>query len=332
MSDPTISVLMPCYNAERWLDESITSILSQTFSDFEFIIVNDGSRDKTLQKIEQYAASDDRIKVVDKANNTGLTDALNIGIRVACGEWIARIDADDVCEQQRLERQLAYVNEEPDMLLLGSGCSEIDSEGKLIKTHRYPRDHASLVDRLERSQGFFPHSSAFYRRDVVQHLGGYRKQFEVAQDCDLWLRLCVLGRIGCVPEPLVRIRKHDRQISHYKYNSRQLVLGCAARTSHFIRRHGLPDPVDAKEEATLRHFFSWVEQCMHEADIFSAYHAWREARAKYFSHPSRLLGTVIFAADLLRSRHAVPLIVRKLFGLKLPQQLAEKWIKQSMTQ
>src|SRR5688500_1611394 len=123
-STPTVSVVMSIYNAERWLEEALDSVLAQSFSDFEFLLVDDGSTDGTARIIARYAARDDRCRVITK-HNTGLSDSLNVGIERARGEWIARLDADDIAVPTRFEEQLTYLRKNPGVVLLGTGFDEI---------------------------------------------------------------------------------------------------------------------------------------------------------------------------------------------------------------
>ena len=144
---PIISVLMSCYNASLWLNESIESVLNQTFTNYELILINDGSTDDTLEIINRFAQHDRRIIIINK-NNSGLADSLNIGITRARGEWIARLDADDLCMLNRLEVQLDFVRKYPDVILLGTGFLEINAQGTVIKKHAYPTAHKILVKNL----------------------------------------------------------------------------------------------------------------------------------------------------------------------------------------
>ena len=137
---PSITVLMAVYNGERWLAESIQSVLEQTFTNFEFIIVNDGSNDCSLQIINQFSKKDSRIRVYNK-KNSGLADSLNYGIAEARGEWIARIDADDICSLERLQKQIECVRLNTDLVLVGSGLVIIDENGIIIK--HFPKVSAS---------------------------------------------------------------------------------------------------------------------------------------------------------------------------------------------
>jgi len=213
MIAPIISVLTPVLNAAKFLPEAIESILGQTFKDFEFILIDDGSTDNTLNIISSYAAKDDRIILIEK-KNTGLTDSLNVGIRKARGKLIARMDADDVSFPERLEKQIAYLRKRPDVILLGTGCIEVDEFGRKIKQHRYPAEHKSLVKHLVEKVGSpFPHSSVIYKTETVRQIDGYRDRLNDVEDFDLWLRMSLIGKIRCLSEPLIRLRKHAASIT-----------------------------------------------------------------------------------------------------------------------
>jgi glycosyltransferase involved in cell wall biosynthesis len=328
-NSPPITVLMATYNDERFIGEAITSVLSQTMPDFEFFIIDDASTDRTPSIVSRYMRHDNRICLIRNKENLGLTKSLNIGLKRARGEYVARMDGDDLCESHRLERQIAFVSNHPEVLLLGSGCKEIDDTGRCIKVHRYPVDHSGLVRRLERQQAFFAHSSAFYKTSVVRQLGGYRLRFKRAQDWDLWLRLCEKGKVSSISTPLVRIRKHQNQISLSERGRRQLVDGHAATVSYFVRKWGGKDPVVDVSDIKARQFFDWIEEQLNYAGVFALRKSWSEARAAYFAQPNRLIGILRFGEKFLRSGHALLLLKDKVFGTDLPKRLAQKWIKSS---
>lgn len=251
---------MSVYNGARWLHESIESVLAQTHSDFEFIIVNDGSGDTSLKIINDFAGRDRRIRVIDKPN-TGLADSLNVGIGQAKGEWIARIDADDLCKPNRFSAQYAMACLRKELVLIGAGLVEIHDHGQSTKTFHYPHGHQQLVGRLLEKGAIFAHSSAFIRTQTVKGLGGYRPRIVRAQDFDLWLRLSEVGKIGCVYEPLVCIRRHARQISHDEGGRRQIIDSRVAFVSHFLRQRGLVDPVATEStDSEFAVFLQFVER------------------------------------------------------------------------
>ncbi len=236
---PQISVLTSCYNASKYIREAVESILNQTFRDFEFILIDDGSTDNTLEILHEYARMDRRIVLVEK-ENTGLTDSLNIGLKIARGEWIARMDADDISMPTRLEKQICYVRKHSNVILLGAGCRTIDEHGMEMRNFSYPTNHDRLVNHLERGKSPFPHSSAIFKKTIVQSLCGYRNRLNGAEDYDLWLRMSKLGKIHCLRDQLILLRKHSGSIT--ANNNKLVIIACAARVSHFLRQYGYSDP------------------------------------------------------------------------------------------
>ena len=323
--NPEVSVLMSCYNGSRWLQEAIDSVLAQTFESFEFILVDDGSTDETWDIIERYRARDERIIAIAK-KNTGLADSLNVGIMQARGTWIARLDQDDLCEQMRLEDQVNFMRNHPEIVLLGAGCIEIEEHGRIIKKHRYPSGHRKLVCFLERLQRFFPHSSAFYRVKDVRNVGGYNLRISRAEDRRLWLALALRGKMACLSKPLVRIRKHSSQMSLDDNGRRQLCDAIAATVCHFLQKAGSKDPsVDASTDEWIE-FMKWVESRIDASGYLSGSKAWVDARSAFFATKNRLAGAFHFAGRILRSGHASELVWEKFFGSSLPQRLAREWI------
>lgn len=325
MIAPKVSVLMSCYNARRWLHESIDSVLAQTFRSFEFILIDDGSTDETWKIIRSYADRDKRIVAISK-KNTGLSDSLNVGIAQAKGEWIARLDSDDLCEPTRLEEQVKFMRNHPEVVLLGAGFVEIDERGRAIKKHLYPSDHRTLVRHLERLQRFFPHSSAFYRVDIVKQVGGYNVRFFNTDDWRLWLELILRGKIACLSKPLVRIRKHAGQISNENSGRRQFCDATAAVVCYFLRKAGCKDTsVDASIDEWLV-FLNWVKNRIEDLGVFEKGKAWDDAKAEYCSEQNRLIGSFRFGIRLLQSGHASVLAWEKCFGSSLPRRLAREWM------
>lgn len=323
---PVISVLMACHNGERWVADAISSVLSQSFADFEFVVVDDGSSDSSREIIEDYAARDPRVKLLRKAH-TGLEDSLNRGIDMASGEWIARIDADDLCEPQRLEKQLAYASHREGLVFLGSGCFEIDETGTVIRTHRYPRSHWGLVRRLRRAQAFPPHSSAFVRAEALRRLGGYRTSVKRAQDWDLWLRLSEAGVMECLPDPLVRIRKHAAQVSLERAGREQLTGAFAAIASYFLRGWGWRDPLNGRIDETTS-FRAWVEMRLEEEGVFARRAIWSGARTLALGYSNRLFALVPFLRVVCGSTLGMVLVKERLLGSNLGWRLAEEWVKE----
>lgn len=262
MSKPPISVVMSCYNGQRWLADAIESILNQSYKDFEFIIIDDGSTDNSVDIMNDYSSKDQRIRIVKK-NNTGLPDSLNVGIEKARGKWIARIDADDLCQPDRLEKQYALAKSDPSLVLIGSAYCEIDQFGILGKFQTYPESHRRLKNNLLQNKRFFAHSSAFYKAEHVRRVGFYRPRIKKAEDYDLWLRLSEVGKLACIQEPLIFSRKHPDQISLEDAGRRQIIDARVALTSYWIRKFNQTDPVEM-DEKQFHTFRKWIEKKIDE--------------------------------------------------------------------
>ena len=321
-----ISVVMPTYNGARWLHQAIDSVLSQTYENFELLLIDDGSSDATKDIITEYQKKDSRIKSVFKSH-TGATDSQNVGINMASGNWIARCDQDDICEPERLAIQLNFVTENPGVDLIGSGFTEIDENGHIVKVHRYSRCNIILGRNLETLKRFFPHSSAFYKREAAKRLGGYNIRFTRADDWDLWLRLSEQGRIACLPEPLVRIRKHSGQMSLFDNNRRSFFDSTSASICHFMRIKGFTDiPSMDKDEGKWNTFLSWAEKRILESGVITEREIWMDARTEYFNSSQDNKGKWQLFLCLVKSGRFVSIITHKIFGLSLPEKLAGEWI------
>jgi glycosyltransferase involved in cell wall biosynthesis len=200
---PKVSVVMPAYNAAAYLDEAIRSILNQTFRDFEFIIVNDGSWDDTNSILDKYQKLDSRIRVYHQENQ-GMISALNRGCRLARSQYIARMDADDISFTNRLERQVEYIEKHPHIGILGSWIC-IEKNGSVARSWRPPTSPKILKWTL-----FFgvcvAHPSVLMRRQLIEHLNFYRAEATHAEDVDLWLRASSITEFGNVPEVLLKYR------------------------------------------------------------------------------------------------------------------------------
>ena len=248
---PAISVVMTVYNSEKYLGEAIKSILDQTFKDFEFIIVNDGSTDSSLKIIQKFAKDDKRIIIINKLN-TGITHSLNCAIDLAKGEWIARIDADDRCTKDRFMLQYQRACSDCTLVLIGSSCWEIDAEGNRLKFFQYPESHSDLSISLINMKKFFPHSSYFIRSESIKKIKGYKLLMNRSQDYDLSLRLSELGNICCISEPLIDLRRHESSISFKDGKTKQVIFPRISLVCYYLRKAGQRDPLD--ENISSSHF------------------------------------------------------------------------------
>lgn len=323
-SKPRISVIMACFNSAAFVSEAVESILSQTFRDFELILIDDGSSDSTLDIIKHYNLKDNRIVVIEK-QNTGAADSRNKGIYLSRGDWIAILDSDDIAFPMRLEEQLKYAKKNPDVLMLGSDCFTINKEGSPIKKHSYPANSFELKKRLRRNMAFPPHSSVLYRGDAVKRLGGFNTRFVRSQDWDLWLRLAEEGQIACLNRPLVKIRKHSSNISNYDGGNTQALYGFIAIVCYFLRCKGISDPSASDDEMNWRAFFEWVSLRLQQEGYFEKLYRRTQLKQAYYSQGSRMSRVWGVTKGAATSGIFLRMAHEKFFGSGLPATLADEW-------
>ena len=217
---PVISVIMPVYNAEKYVGSAIDSILKQTFTDFEFLIFNDGSSDNSKQVIESF--KDARIKLYDHTVNSGYVVHLNRGIELAMGKYIARMDADDISMPERFEMQVKFLESHPEVGLCGAWISQFegkDDPGTRVLYH-YSADHDEIGVKLLRHNSF-AHPVVMIRRSVlIDHGLRYEPDFMPSEDARLWTLLRRYTRLHNIQKVLLYYRKHDNQISTEKMSLR----------------------------------------------------------------------------------------------------------------
>lgn len=218
---PLVSVLMPVYNAERYVVEAVESILNQTFTDFEFIIINDGSTDRSLEILQLYARQDKRVRLISRENQ-GLVKTLNEGVDLAVAPYIARMDADDISYPDRLFKQVNFLNEHPNYVVVGSRTQLIDEDGDPLSLFSLHTTHKEIdLAHLQGRGGAIAHPAAMFRKNEFNAVGGYRLEFIHAEDLDLWLRMAEVGELGNLPNLLLDYRQHLTSIGH-KYRIEQI--------------------------------------------------------------------------------------------------------------
>lgn len=202
---------MAVYNSEKFLSESIESILNQTFRDFEFVIIDDCSTDKSLGIIQKYSKKDDRIVVIENENNIGLTKSLNKGVKIAKGNYIARIDADDTALNNRFEVQYNFLEKNKDIFLVGTGAYNYSSSsnGATTTIHKPLTNPLDIKKRLSFKNCIY-HSTIMFRNEGFL----YREKFVYAQDYDFYLSLLLKNKnLSNIAEPLNKYSINDRAIS-----------------------------------------------------------------------------------------------------------------------
>ena len=205
-----VTVIMPVYNCEKYLREAIDSILNQTFNDFEFLIINDGSIDSSRKIILSY--DDPRIRFIDNEKNIGITCSLNKGLQLAKGEYIARQDADDISFPERLEKQVVFLDTYENVGLVGSSPILIDADGNKIKMLKVRTDSKEIKESLFRTNQFI-HGSVIFRNKCIEQIGSYREAVKFCEDYDLWLRISESWDVANIREPLYYLRINLNSIS-----------------------------------------------------------------------------------------------------------------------
>lgn len=236
---PRCSVLMPVYNAQPYLRQAVDSILGQTFHDFEFVIIDDGSTDCSADILRDYAGREPRIRLTSRPN-TGYLRALNEGLAICQGEYVVRMDADDVALPERLERQIAFLDRHRECLMVGSALVRIDADGDVLCEEPLPLEHDEIESRLWQGLGAIGHPAAVIRRQVLIDVGGYRQEYYGAEDHDLWLRLAERGRLANLPEPLLMCRIHPGNFTFI--NEERGRQAAQAALADAARRRGCPVP------------------------------------------------------------------------------------------
>jgi GT2 family glycosyltransferase len=219
MIKPKISVIMPNYNGETYLEESINSILNQTFKDFEFIIIDDGSIDNSVRIIKKYLKKDNRIKLLINKKNLGIIQSLNKGLKIAKGDYIARMDSDDISLPSRLEIEYQYLKKNKDIFLVGTSYQIINEEGKKlfdIQTF-FPSE---LVRKKLLKKCIIAHPTVMFHNDGCWY---YRDKAIYCEDYDLWLRLLQKGKkMVILKEILLKYRVRKNSICNSKSKQQKL--------------------------------------------------------------------------------------------------------------
>lgn len=240
---PRVSVAMSVHNDAAFLPEAIESILAQSFGDFEFVIVDDGSTDGSGAIIDDYARRDGRVQAIHQPNH-GLIFSLNRAIATARGELIARMDGDDVALPERFARQVAFLDAHPDHGVVGTSFRNIDGAGRVSEAGgSYPLDHHGIVAALGRWSPIV-HPSVMMRRDTVIAVGGYRAAYRHCEDFDLWLRLSQHTQLANLPDRLLHYRRSDGQVS-VRHVVAQQTNAAIAMLAHRERLAGAADPTAA---------------------------------------------------------------------------------------
>ncbi len=252
-STPRVSFLLAVYNDGRYLEETLAGIFSQTFGDFELVAVDDASTDGTAALLQ--ATGDERVRYVRNDSNLGHVGSLSRGLKMCRGEYIARIDGDDICEPTRLEQQVVLLDRDASLAGCATWTTEIDDEGQPIGIKAKPYPDASHVTWSMGHGLQLYHPTMTLRRTALEAVGGYDTTTLAMEDYDLWTRMVAGGHLlGVVPEQLVRYRRRRGSITA-KYASHQQAqaVPVAKRYIETLLGH----KADAAAIATMRKLYSW---------------------------------------------------------------------------
>lgn len=251
-----VSVILPSYNAAPEIKDALRSLSAQTFSDFEVLVIDDGSTDGTVEIVEN--CGDDRVRLL-RRNKSGIASALNHGIRESKGRYIARQDADDLSSPERLLRQYEIMEERDSLALLGTGTIIEYPDG--TRRQRHVIESPIRDDLLSGNR--FIHGSTMMRADVVSELGGYDEVFEYTEDYDLWLRIAADHLIGNIDEPLYTLRIRNES-----------VYGSVLRN---VKLYGAYARMRAKDESTPS-----LDKSVAEGDVEAVYDTFSRTQKKEF--------------------------------------------------
>ncbi len=284
---PTVSIVMAVYNAECYLAQAIDSVLHQTFTDFELIVVNDGSTDGSLVMLQAYAQRDDRIRVISR-DHRGIPTTRNELLAHAQGEFIAVMDADDVMLPDRLARQVALLQQQPEIVCVGGYYDMINGQGKLITHITVPTQDVDIQDHLLSGRTVIQHSCAMIRHAALREVGGYDYATPLAEDLDLLLRLGERGKLANLEDVILNYRVHPKSTSAKRL--RQMTVAVRDVCQRAWQRRGLlPRPCEDAElryyEMILRCGWQAVERCDRAEAIAYGRHAvttlpWRKGSWK----------------------------------------------------
>lgn len=243
---PRVSILIPAYNAQRYVVEAVESMLAQTYNDFECIVVDDGSTDRTSQLLSALQRRDARVRPL-RVPHGGIVDALNAGVDAARGELIARMDADDVAAPDRLEAQVRYMDEHPDVVALGSKVLLVDPFNSPLWEIDVKLEHREIEAELLRGNGWaLFHPTSMIRRDAMMRIGRYRPEYQWSEDIDLFLRLAEVGKLANTATATLRYRQHFSSVNRTKLELQIRRVERLLADAH--RRRSLPFPPDFRFE------------------------------------------------------------------------------------
>lgn len=255
MNNPKISVLMPAYNTEKYIAEAIESILNQTFKDFEFIIIDDCSIDRTWEIIQEYASKDDRIVALRNKKNLKLSGTLNKGIKIARGDYIARMDADDISFPNRLEKQLDFMEKHPEIGISGATMEIINEASSIIGKRKYHLTDSEIRKHIFKYSPF-SHPLVIIRRSVLQKVGYYDPKYNPAEDYELYFRIGRCSKFGNLPDILLLYRIMPKSMT--TGSTKKMELKTLAIRDRAVKEYGYKMTITDKLYWILQYFSVFI--------------------------------------------------------------------------
>lgn len=286
LKNPKVTVLMSVYNSEQYLAEAVESILAQTFIDFEFLIIDDGSKDDSLKMLKKYAVNDSRIRLISRPNK-GLVASLNEGIEKARGTYLARMDSDDISIKDRLEKEVAFLDSHQNIDLVGSNYTIMDEDGTaLVTTNIFTHPHDLKVAQVTCNQ--YGHGSIMARLKTLQQLGGYNSTVGHVEDYHLWTRISRHADIANFSEPLYLYRRNSQGVT-------QSNLALQVQQTFAVRDEAFQHFMLHRREYKLLHWHASGQNYRQRKAVL-----FRDLAYLYrkYSHPYRALIMLAFATLL----------------------------------
>lgn len=308
---PTVSVLMPVYNGDRYLVEAIESILAQTFTDFEFLIINDGSTDRSGTLLEKYAARESRIRLISRENR-GLVQTLNELLELSQGRFLARMDADDISLPDRFAQQVQFLQQNPDYVCVGGSYELIDPQGRTVLQLGMPETHAEIQQAILEGRTIINHPCAMICRSALQEIGGYDEAMRTVEDLDMLLRLSEVGLLANLKDNVLKYRFHPQSVSaRYSDFQRQMTQQACQRA---WQRRGISGSIaadtpwyrpgrDRRSRQSFFHFYGWwaFNQGLRKTAAASAIQS-------LALHPATVESWKLLACALIKPVPSVPLV------------------------
>jgi teichuronic acid biosynthesis glycosyltransferase TuaG len=267
--NPKISIVMACYNCEKFIKDAIESVLKQDYENYELIIVDDCSNDSSMLIIDKYLKISNKIKCISLKIRSGIALTRNHGISITTGDWVAILDADDIYHPKKLSKQVEFIKSYKlnNLVLVGTNCITINDKNNIIKKYYYPELSKLLINNLLQLKKFPPHSSILYNKNTLLKVCNFNCRYIKSQDYDLWLRLSVYGNFGIVGgEPLTYYRIHKFNISNSRENFEQKVFVSAALLCYQLRRLNNFDPSIIFNDNDWINLLDWISQIIEKSN------------------------------------------------------------------